>query len=224
MSDAVVLLSSGLDSVVALKMALDEFDDILCLTFDYGQRAREREIECSEKIASSYDLAHEVIELSWLKNFWGALTDGSPLPEMNKDRLNDASLTCETAKTVWVPARNLVFIAIAASFAENRNYDVIVTGFNREEALTFPDNSPEFIESFNELLKHATLSHPRVYAPLGNLDKVEIVRRGMAIGAPFELSWSCYNAETLPCGVCESCVRRKRAFDLAGFTDPTKVL
>ncbi len=224
MSGSVVLLSSGLDSVVALRVALDEFDDILCLTFDYGQRAREREIECSKRIASHYDLAHRVIELSWLKSFGGALTDGSSLPEMSTVRLNDEPLTRESAKAVWVPARNLVFIAIAASFAENQSYDAIVTGFNREEALTFPDNSPQFIKSFNELLEHATLNHPYLYAPLGDLEKFEIVRRGVEIGAPLELSWSCYNEGPLPCGVCESCVRRKRAFDLAGLTDPTKVL
>ena len=219
-----VLLSSGLDSVVALGTVLDEFDDVHCLTFDYGQRAREREIEYSKRIASHYDLVHQVIELPWLGGFGGALTDGSPLPEVDKDGLGDAPLAGKTAEAVWVPARNLVFLSIATSFAEDRSYDVIVTGFNCEEASTFPDNSSKFIESFNELLKHATLTQPRVYAPLGHLNKVEIVRRGMVIGAPFEWSWSCYDAEPIPCGVCESCVRRKRAFELVGFTDPTKVL
>jgi 7-cyano-7-deazaguanine synthase len=220
MRGAVVLLSSGMDSVVAFKKAFDEFDELLCLTFDYGQRARRRELEFSAKIASHYGVAHKIIELPWLAGFRGALTDGSLPPQVKLDELDDLSVVSKTAEAVWVPARNLVFLSIAASFAENYGYERIVVGFDAEEAATFPDNSPRFVELFNGVLEFGTLRHPVVYAPLESLNKVEIVRLGVEIDAPFQWSWSCYGDEALPCGVCESCMRRQRAFDAAGFSDP----
>jgi 7-cyano-7-deazaguanine synthase len=220
MTCAVVLLSSGMDSVVAFKKAFDEFDELLCLTFDYGQRARGRELELSAKIASHYDVSHKIIELAWLAGFGGALTGGGELPRVSRDELDATFVTLRSAEAVWVPARNLVFLSVAASFAENYGYGTIVAGFDAEEAATFPDNSPRFIELFNEVLELGTLNHPVVYAPLESLNKVEIVRLGVEIGAPFQWSWSCYSDGSLPCGVCESCVRRRRAFDAAGFPDP----
>lgn len=220
MTGAVVLLSSGMDSVVAFKKAFDEFDELLCLTFDYGQRARGRELEFSARIASRFGVSHRVIELAWFSDFRGALTGGSEVPGIGVDELDKVSVVRSSAEAVWVPARNLVFLSIAASFAENHGFERIVVGFDAEEAATFPDNSQGFVELFNEVLELGTLSRPVVYAPLLSLNKVEIVRLGVEIGAPFELSWSCYQGGALPCRVCESCVRRRRAFDEAGVPDP----
>ncbi|MCZ7398278.1 MAG: 7-cyano-7-deazaguanine synthase [Candidatus Methanoperedens sp.] len=84
----------------------------------------------------------------------------------------------------------------------------------------FPDNTPEFVERFNEMLKFGTLVHPSVYTPLISMNKADIVRRGLEIDAPLEWSWSCYEGKEKPCGVCESCLRRKRAFEMVGTKDP----
>lgn len=220
MLHSVVLLSAGLDSVVAFKIAHDKCDEILCITYDYGQKARTRELEYASKICAKYHVNHVQIALPWFENFSGALTSKKAIPELREELLENFEITTETAKAVWVPARNLVFLAIAASFCENYGYDYIVTGFNKEEAVTFPDNSYNFINLFNDTLKYGVSHKVQVRAPLIELNKNEIVKLGLKIGAPIEWSWSCYIAQETPCGVCESCVRRRAAFKSIQAHDP----
>ncbi len=220
MTGAVTLLSSGLDSTVAFKQALDTFDSVICLTFDYGQRAASIEIENAAAICKKFGCEHHIISLPWYKNFGGALTGAEELPTPSMTELDDAAKSDETARSVWVPARNMVFLSIAAAFAEEHDLEHIVVGFDAEEAVTFPDNTPEFIELFDRVMKYGTLNHPRIFAPLADLDKKGIVRLGLDTGAPMEYSWSCYTAGPIPCGVCESCMRRKRAFSSVGVPDP----
>ena len=217
---SLVLLSSGLDSTVAFKEAYDKSDEVLCLTFDYGQRARKKEIEFAKTICERFKVRHIIIDLPWYGSFRGALTGKEELPGISGSDLDDREITLRTAEAVWVPARNVVFLAIAAAFAENYRYSLVVTGFDAEEAATFPDNTPEFVESFNKMLKFGTLAHPAVYTPLISLDKAGIVKRGLEIDAPFEWSWSCYEGGERPCGSCESCLRRERAFAAIGAEDP----
>ena len=217
---SVVLLSSGLDSTVAFKEACDKFDEVICVTFDYSQRARKKEIEFAKAICERFKVKHIVIDLPWYGTFRGALTGKEELPKISGKDLDDREVTLKSAKGVWVPARNVVFLSIAAAFAENHGYDLIVTGFDAEEAATFPDNTPEFVDSFNEMLKHGTLTHPKIYAPLVSMSKTEIVKRGLKINAPLEWSWSCYEGGERPCGECESCLRRARAFEAVGVKDP----
>ncbi|KAB2948435.1 MAG: succinoglycan biosynthesis regulator [Candidatus Methanoperedens nitroreducens] len=217
---SIVLLSSGLDSTVAFKEAYDISDEILCVTFDYGQKAREREISFAKTICERYKAGHIVIELPWYRTFRGALTGGSALPEISEHELDDKEITKKSAENVWVPARNVVFLSIGAALAENFKYDTIVTGFDVEEAATFPDNTIEFVKRFNKMLELGTLTKTSVYAPLISMNKSDIVKRGLEIGAPLEWSWSCYNGSEKPCGTCESCLRRKRAFEISGTKDP----
>ena len=217
---SIVLLSSGLDSTVAFKEAFDKCDEVFCVTFDYGQRAREKEISFARTICEQYKVGHIVIALPWYSTFRGALTGGGLLPKISGEELDDEKITRHTAQQVWVPARNVVFLSIGAALAENYRYDIIVTGFDAEEAATFPDNTPEFVESFNEMLKFGTLTKTSVFAPLISMSKADIVKRGLEIGAPLEWSWSCYEGTEKPCGTCESCLRRKRAFEIIGVKDP----
>ena len=220
---SVVLLSSGLDSTVAFKEAYSRCDETLCVTFDYGQRARKRELEYAKTICDNFQVGHLVIELPWYGSFRGALTNGEELPKISPDDLDNKNIAQESAEKVWVPARNVVFLSIAAAIAENYDYDLVVAGFDAEEAATFPDNTAEFVERFNSMLQLGTLSHPKVYTPLISLDKTEIVKKGIEIDAPMEWAWSCYEGTKKPCGVCESCLRRERAFGNAGEKDPLLV-
>ena len=220
MSRALVLLSAGLDSVVSFKLAYDAYDSIKCLTFDYGQKARSKEIEFASKICATYRVSHHVIELPWYTSFGGALTDNNELPQLTQETLEDYSVVRETAKAVWVPARNAVFLSIATAFCENYRYETVVVGFNKEEAETFPDNSADFVASFNRVLQYAALEQVEIVAPLIEYDKTEIAALGLRIGAPLEWSWSCYAAEDVPCRVCESCLRRRRAFQDLNKEDP----
>lgn len=217
---SIVLLSSGLDSTVAFKEAYNISDEILCVTFDYAQKAREKEIFYARKICAKYNAGHIVIELPWYRTFRGALIGGRALPEISGNELDNKEITKKSAEQVWVPARNVVFLSIGAALAENFKYDNIVTGFDAEEAATFPDNTIEFVERFNEMLKFGTLTKTSVYSPLISMNKSEIVKRGLEIDAPLELSWSCYEGTEKPCGTCESCLRRKRAFEIIGAKDP----
>jgi 7-cyano-7-deazaguanine synthase len=217
---SIVLLSSGLDSTVAFKEAYNRCDEVLCVTFDYEQRAKEKEISFAKTICERFKVGHIIIALPWYRMFRGALTGGGVLPKISRDHLNDRMITQKTAEQVWVPARNMVFLSIGAALAENYKYDLIIAGFDAEEAATFPDNTPGFVENFNKMLKLGTLTHPSVYTPLISMSKADIVRRGLEIDAPLEWSWSCYEGKKTPCGVCESCLRRKRAFDTAGAKDP----
>ncbi len=220
MSRAIVLLSSGMDSVVAFKLAYNDYDEVRCITFAYGQRAQSREVEYASKVCAMYHVPHDIVDLSWYAGFKGALTGSGELPRLDDSLLEHFETVAGTAKVVWVPARNAVFLSIGAAFCDHHNFDSIVVGFNKEEAVTFPDNSSDFIKCFNKALQYAVLGDVRVHAPLIDHEKSEIALLGLQIGAPLEWSWSCYAAESAPCGVCESCVRRNRAFERIKKKDP----
>ena len=215
---SVVLLSGGLDSAVAFKKALDECEVAIALTFDYGQRAAKKEIAAAGAMAQRFDVPHEPILLPWLKDITKtALVDkNAPLPELDPDSLDNADKSSASAKKVWVPNRNGVFINIAAAYCESIDAEILITGFNAEEAITFPDNSPAFISAANKALSYSTLKGVQVHSPTSDMNKDEIVRLGTQIDAPLDLVWSCYEGGEVMCGICESCMRLKRALDNAG--------
>lgn len=215
----VFLLSGGLDSCVALAgvIARGAEGPRLALTFDYRQRAAAREVEAARAIAARYGVDHRAIALGWLGGITRtALVDRSAEVPRPEPEALDSEGAVETAKAVWVPNRNGVFIAVAAAHAEAIGAACIITGFNREEGATFPDNTPEFVERTNAALALSTLAKVRVEGPLGGLDKVEIVRRARDLGVPLELCWPCYEGGEELCGTCESCRRFERALERAG--------
>ncbi|MCL7410581.1 MAG: 7-cyano-7-deazaguanine synthase QueC [Methanosarcinaceae archaeon] len=225
---AISLLSSGLDSVAALTLVKEQTDIKLALTFDYGQRSSQREIEYSKTICNHFGIEHKVITIDWL----GEITNTSlvnrdmDVPELTLERISDSAdpeITKESAKNVWVPNRNGVMINIAASFAESLGCEYVIVGFNGEEAATFSDNSFEYVQAMDNCLSYSTRNGVKVLAPLIEFDKNGIVREALRSGAPLEWSWSCYHGADVPCGVCESCVRRARGFAEAGGEDPLLV-
>ncbi|MCF0226187.1 MAG: 7-cyano-7-deazaguanine synthase QueC [Methanobrevibacter sp.] len=219
---AISVLSGGLDCTVATSVYANDYD-IHAITFDYGQKSVEREIKASKEICNKMGFEHTVIDLKWLgKISDSSLTSNNDIPELNENELDDLEVCRETAGSVWVPGRNTVFTAIAISFAESINAEIIIVGWDKEEANTFPDNSKEFLESFNKLIKVGSPDNIEVKAPAIDLDKDEIVKLGQKVNAPMDLSYSCYLGEDDHCGVCESCMRRKRAFKKAKIKDKTK--
>ncbi len=213
MKKAVTLLSGGLDSSVATLIARETCEVVQALTFDYGQRAALREINAAKALCSRYDIAHEVIELPWLALISrSALTDKKaalPIYDANKGK--------ESAAAVWVPNRNAVFAAVAGAHAEAKGLELIIAGFNAEEARTFPDNSSGFIESVNALFSYSTLSRPTIMSPTRDMTKQEIAREAIRLGLSTGLLWSCYDGGERPCGTCESCARSAAAFKAAGI-------
>lgn len=221
---AISVLSGGLDSTVATTLLAKDYN-VHAITFDYGQRSARMEIKSSNVICDKLGLDHTVIELPWLAKLGGsALTSEEKVPELKMDQLDDKEVCDETARKVWVPGRNVVFTSIALSFAEAEGAEKIIVGWDFEEAATFPDNSIEFLNAFNHVLKVGSLFDIQIEAPLVQMNKEEIVKLGEEIGAPLDVSYSCYMGDEVHCGVCESCMRRRRAFEEAGAADRTKYL
>jgi 7-cyano-7-deazaguanine synthase len=220
---AISVLSGGLDSTVATSYFKGKYD-IHALTFDYGQKSAEMEIKSAKEICRKLDMEHTVLKLPWLAEVSrSALTSFSQeIPQLRAEELDDTSVCGETARKVWVPGRNIVFTAIATSFAEAEGSEKIIVGWDQEEAATFPDNSKEFLDAFNQVLEIGSMDDIQIEAPLIDMDKKNIVELGEKIEAPLHLSYSCYLGEEDHCGTCESCMRRKRAFKLANVEDRTK--
>jgi 7-cyano-7-deazaguanine synthase len=203
----VAILSGGLDSTVSLAAAARALDLILAVTFDYGQRAAKREREASARIARHYRLPHRVIEIPWL----AAITRTSLVNR--SARLPRNEMSTASAKAVWVPNRNGVFIEIAAAHAEALGATRLITGFNREEAGTFPDNSVPYMKAVSRALSYSTANGVRVVSYTGALDKRGIVRLGRRLKAPLGIIWPCYEGGRAWCRTCESCLRSLRALD-----------
>ena len=218
MSKGIILLSGGLDSLVSLGLGIEKYGISLALTFDYGQKALEQEIMTSKNICDYYKIEHKVIKLDWLKNVTHtALVEDKELPE-GIDNPEDS------AKSVWVPNRNGLFLNIAGSFADGNDYDYIIIGANKEEGQTFPDNTQEFIDRINAEFEFSTQKHPKVVAPLINYDKNDIVKQAIEHNIPLEFVRSCYSDGKKHCGKCESCTRLKNALIANGDTHYIKEL
>ena len=200
---SVALVSGGLDSLVSLARATTERDVRLVLFLDYGQRSRESERVSAMSAADFYGIPFADVDIRWLESLSpagmrGGGTGAGALRELDE---------------VWVPNRNGVFINIAASYAEARGFDTIVTGFNREEAAEFPDNSGEYVTRVNAALALSTRTGVRVESFTVDLDKREIIRLGMRLKAPLSIVWSCYRGGERMCGACASCLRLRAALD-----------
>ena len=166
---------------------------------------------------------HEVIDLPWLARISNSsLTTDEDIPELNVEDLDNLEKSKQSASSVWVPARNTVFTSIALSYAESVGAEIIIVGWNGEEGTTFPDNSKEYLEKFNELIDAGSPDAIKIEAPAIDLNKEEIVKLGIEFDAPMELSYSCYKGTDKQCGVCESCMRRKRAFENIGIKDKSE--
>ena len=220
---AISVLSGGLDSTVATAYYTKDYD-IHAITFDYGQKSLNIEIESSKEIANFLGMEHTIIDIRWLTNLGNSsLTSNNKIPQLNFEDIDDVDCSEDTASKVWVPARNMVFVSIATSFAEANGAEIIIVGWDKEEAANFPDNSKEFLNSFNDLIAIGTkyAGNIEIKAPLIDLNKKEIVELGEKINAPMDISYSCYVGENEHCGLCESCIRRKRAFIDANIHDPS---
>ncbi|RBQ22339.1 7-cyano-7-deazaguanine synthase [Candidatus Methanobinarius endosymbioticus] len=220
---AISVLSGGLDSTVATSFFAEEYD-IQAITFNYGQKSLDQEIDASLKLCQKLGMKHTIIDLLWLANIGNsALTSDNEVPQVNFEDIEDIETNENTADKVWVPGRNIVFSAIATSFAEGEDAEIIIVGWDKEEAATFPDNSKEFLNSFNNMILEGTKASEKIKikAPLIDLNKKEIVQLGKKINAPFDITYSCYNGENIHCGRCGSCIRRKKAFLDANIQDPT---
>lgn len=218
-----VLLSGGMDSCVTAAIARQNYD-LALLHADYGQRTEQRERVAFHAIADFYGISNAdrlVARLDHFRQIGGsALTDERlAVPERSSAGAVDRE---ETIPVTYVPFRNAHFLAIAVSWAEAIGAHAIFIGAVSEDSSGYPDCRPRYYEVFQELIRVGTRPETRIeiVTPVIDMCKSEIVRRGVELGAPLHLTWSCYQSEDAACGVCDSCLLRLRAFAEASAADP----
>ena len=234
----VSLLSGGLDSTTVTAYALKVTDDLTALTFQYGQ-SHSKEVDCAVEIANTLDLRHQLLDISFFRQvaWYSALTnpDRFPIPQDRAAAQMGASIPI-----TYVPLRNTIFLALAAAFLESNilhaiEVDEVDPGsieaslFMAPNAIDYsgyPDCRPEYFHQMSQALdygsKVSTEYHIpiRVETPIIHKSKADIVRMGVELRAPLELTWSCYRGDPAPCGSCDSCILRAKGFQEAGLPDP----
>lgn len=221
MKKAVVLLSGGLDSATALYLAKSEGYEIYALSFDYGQRHC-KELNCARKLAKMAG-AKEHIIVKTNMDAWGgsALTDKDiPVPQGDLENTG--------IPVTYVPARNMIFLSYAASYAEVKGALDIFIGVSEVDYSGYVDCRREFIEGMERAINLGTVcavefgKKIRIHAPFINMKKSEEIVLGMKLGVDYGSTWTCYNGDEYACGVCDSCKLRIKAFKDAGFEDRIK--
>jgi 7-cyano-7-deazaguanine synthase len=217
---AIILASGGMDSCVTTAIANADYR-LAMLHVGYGQRTEARELRAFNALADFYQAEHRLIcQLDHLKKIGGSsLTDSKIAVEL-------ANLERQDIPSSYVPFRNAHFLSIAVSWGEVLGARKIFIGAVEEDSSGYPDCRPEYYAAFNRVIAAGTKpeTHLEIVTPVIHLRKSEIVRRGRELGAPFELTWSCYQGQEVACGVCDSCALRLRAFEEAGIEDPIPYL
>lgn len=222
--DAIVLLSGGMDSCVCAAEAIHRHGKsrVGLLHASYGQRTEARERRAFSEIADFYGVKERLaVKLDYFRAIGGsALTDSSiavPENDLGTPGPGETSIP-----VTYVPFRNAHFLSVGVSWAEATGAGSIYIGAVAEDSSGYPDCRPEYYQAFQELIRRGTRPETRIeiVTPVIRLKKSQIIRRGMELGAPLHLTWSCYQGEDLACGTCDSCLLRLRAFGEASVRDP----
>jgi 7-cyano-7-deazaguanine synthase len=221
---AVVLLSGGMDSCVCAAIAIQEYgaEHVALLHAGYGQRTQKRERQAFESIADFYHVQQRlVVQLAHFRAIGGSALTDSAIAVPEHQHISQGTGANEIPVT-YVPFRNAHFLSVAVSWAEVIGAHSIYIGAVAEDSSGYPDCRPEYYRVFQELIRVGTRpeTNIEIATPVIALKKSEIIRKGIELGAPLHLTWSCYQSEDIPCGVCDSCLLRMRAFAEAGSSDP----
>ncbi len=207
---AVILLSGGLDSTTTLYYAKAKGYDCYCLLFDYGQRHK-KELKAAAKLAKLNKCEYTTVKilLPWSKS---ALTDTTVKIPANTRNIG------KKIPATYVPARNTIFLSFAASYAESIGARKIFIGANALDYSGYPDCRPDYIKAYEKAVNLGTKSGVsgkklKIETPLIKLTKAKIIRLGKKLGVPYHFTWSCYQGGKTPCGICESCLLRKKGFE-----------
>lgn len=216
---AVLCFSGGMDSTTLAGHYYRAGYELLLLSFDYGQRHGGRELEAAGRVAAHYGAEHHVVDLTGV----GRLLPGSALTDRSVP-VPDGHYAEPSMRATVVPNRNAILGSIAAGIASSRGAAVVALGVHAGDHPVYPDCRPEFLDALWECINAALegFPTPNLEAPFVLMPKAEIAKYGVEIGAPLELSWSCYKGEAVHCGTCGTCVERREAFEVAGVPDPTE--
>ena len=211
----VVVFSGGLDSTVLLYHLLALGDEVLAISFDYGQRHR-RELLHAQTIAAKLGVEWEIADVSRISPLLAGSSQTSSTIPVPHGHYAD-----ETMKQTVVPNRNMIMIAVAGGWALSRRFDRVAYGAHTGDHTIYPDCRPEFVEALRRALSLADWHTIDLFCPFLDLTKAEIVARGASLGADFASTWSCYEGGETHCGLCGTCNERREAFALAAVPDPT---
>ena len=201
-----VLLSGGVDSSTALALALSQDPQVEAISFSYNQK--HKELEAARKIADYYKVPHQILEVSSV--FSGSK---SSLNAENDIEVSTGDYATQTEANTEVEFRNGIFISILAGIAMQKGASEIYFGAHLDDSgVIYPDCSPEFIEAMNQAVQLGSGGKVRLTAPFGQVKKKDIVTKGVELGVPYELTYSCYNGVYPPCGKCGTCIDRNKAF------------
>ena len=221
---ALVLTSGGVDSTTCLAMAVEKYgcENVVALSVSYGQK-HSKEIEASKKIADYYSVEHIYLNLAEIFKF----SDCSLLEHSDKEipheSYNDQiKVTDGKPVSTYVPFRNGLFLASAASIALSKNCQIIYYGAHSDDAAgsAYPDCSEAFNNAMNTAIFEGSGKQLTIEAPFVSWTKKEVVKKGLELKVPYELTWSCYEGNDKPCGTCGTCIDRLAAFEANGVTDP----
>ncbi len=229
MKKAIVSLSGGVDSLTCLAIAVNELgkDNVSTVSIYYGQK-HNKELECAKKIADYYNVSHKIIDLSKT----GIMDDSNcPLLQQSTEAIPEQSYAKQIEEngegmvTTYVPFRNGLFMASLAAYAMSKypNDEVdLYIGAHADDAAgqAYADCSPEFTNTIGKAINIGTYGKVNIKAPLVTFNKAQVVKTGLELKAPYELSWSCYSGGDKPCGKCATCIDRAEAFRLNGISDP----
>ena len=219
----VVLSSGGIDSTTCLALAVDTYgkDNVVSLAFEYGQR-HNKELEASKAVAEYYGVEHIVLNAEKLFSFSNNALMSHSLQNVPHSTYGEQ--TMKGIVSTNVPFRNGVMIACAASLAMSLTDDTacVYVGVHSDDyaGCAYADCSPEFIQLMSRAISYGTYGQVNLVVPFVYESKAEIVRRGLLLNVPYELTWSCYEGGDVHCGECATCIDRKKAFELNGETDP----
>ena len=217
MSKAIVLVSGGMDSCVTTSIASKHFSKLALLHVNYGQLTQERELQAFKDIQKFYSIKDSlIIDMSQFNIIGGSSLTDSNIP------VTKADLNNKKIPSSYVPFRNANILSSAVSWAEVINAKSIFIGAVEEDSSGYPDCRRSFFDAFEEAIDKGTKNDTKIKieTPLIHLSKKEIILKGVELGAPLHLSWSCYKNQEIPCQNCDSCALRKRGFKNAKIKDP----
>lgn len=218
---AVVLFSGGLDSTTCLYWALDKGYDCVALNISYGQK-HIKEITCAKKICTKLGVKMQSLNLTlpWLESATSLVGKNKALPTANLKEIHNKKRLPST----YVPGRNLLFVALAASYADSIGATAIIAGPNAVDYSGYPDCRPQFYKPLAKAVKEGTSGaisgkDIKIITPLLKLSKAQIAKLGAKLKVPFNLTWTCYKGGKKPCGKCDACLLRAQGFKEAGILD-----
>ncbi len=222
---ALVLSSGGVDSTTALGLAIKKYgkDNVIALSISYGQK-HDKEIEAAVKVAEYYGVEQLFLDLAKIFEYSNCSLLQQSTEEIPEESYAEQIEKTEGEKPVstYVPFRNGLFLSSAASLALSKDCEVIYYGAHADDSAGFayPDCSPVFNNAMNEAIWEGSGHQLKIEAPFVNMTKADVVKMGIELGVPYELTWSCYEGGDKPCGKCGTCIDRAKAFEANGISDP----